>query len=88
MAVLQGALALCLLTFNGMDSQGPYLPDRDLAARASSGLPKHAQVCSQLQSLLSEKAALAQENARLLRENTGLQVQGLRHLNFEESRWQ
>lgn len=29
---------------------------------------------SQLQTLLAEKAALAQENARLLRENTGLQV--------------
>lgn len=32
------------------------------------------QVRSQLQALLAEKAALAQENARLLRENTGLQV--------------
>ena len=33
------------------------------------------QVAGQLQALLSDKAHLAQENARLARENTGLQVQ-------------
>ena len=32
------------------------------------------QVAGQLQALLTEKAHLAQENARLARENTGLQV--------------
>jgi hypothetical protein len=31
-------------------------------------------VAGQLQALLTEKAHLAQENARLARENTGLQV--------------
>lgn len=34
------------------------------------------QVRLQMEALLAEKAKLAQENARLLRENTGLQVQG------------
>jgi hypothetical protein len=36
-----------------------------------------AQVRLQMEALLTEKAKLASENARLLRENTGLQVDAL-----------
>ena len=38
------------------------------------------QVTAQLQALLAEKARLAQENDRLTRENTGLQVDLWQHL--------
>ena len=62
-----------------MEQENSQLKTRSLPPGADPSLadPLAAQqVTAQMESLLVEKSKLAQENDRLLRENTGLQVSG------------
>ena len=58
----------------------PHLSCTSSSVQPSPALHVYLQVTAQLQALLAEKARLAQENDRLTRENTGLQVTLWQHL--------
>jgi hypothetical protein len=76
---LQGELQQASSQASKLEQENSQLKTRSLPPGADPSLadPLAAQqVTAQMESLLVEKSKLAQENDRLLRENTGLQVSG------------